>query len=151
MEAEKIEYVFNHQMPIQVRFSDIDILGHVNNAIYMNYFDLAKTKYFEAVKGDLMDWSRSDVVVANVNVNFFHPVFLNDEIVIKTKVIHLGNKSLNMIQQLVEINTDIVKTVCTTVMVGFDVPTNKSKPLSDKWKESICRFEKGITGCELFS
>lgn len=141
MKIEEPQYNFKHHMPIQIRFSDIDLLGHVNNAVYMNYFDMAKTRYFEAVKGDTMDWSRSDVVVANVNINFYVPVFFNDEVVVKTKVVRLGNKSMDMVQQIEDVNTGSVKTICHTVMVGFDVPTSTSKPLSDKWKENLRKFE----------
>lgn len=135
------EYTFKHKIPVQIRFSDIDLLGHVNNAVYLNYFDMAKTKYFETVNGSVADWSRSDVVVANVNIDFFSPIFLNDEIVVKTKVIRTGIKSLDMIQQIEEVRTGAIKTLCRTVMVGFDVPSNKSKPISEEWKKRIGNFE----------
>ncbi|MCD7971604.1 MAG: acyl-CoA thioesterase [Candidatus Azobacteroides sp.] len=141
MEQEKDNYQFNHQMSVQIRFSDIDLLGHVNNAVYMNYFNMAKTKYFEAVNADAVDWSRLDVVVANVNVNFLKPVFFSDSILVKTKVTRLGNKSFDMIQQIELADTGEIKTICRSVMVGFDIPTNSAKKITDSWKEKIRKFE----------
>ncbi|MCF0212479.1 MAG: acyl-CoA thioesterase, partial [Bacteroidales bacterium] len=35
-----------HSIPIQIRFNDIDQMGHVNNTIIMEYFDLGKSRYF---------------------------------------------------------------------------------------------------------
>ena len=143
MEQTQEVYKFNHQMSVQIRFSDIDMLGHVNNAVYMNYFDMAKTKYFQAVH-DAEDWSRLDVVVANVSVDFLHPVFFNEDIIVKTKITRLGNKSFNMIQQIEMAASGEIKTVSRSVMVGFDIPTSSSKPLTERWKEQVRKFEGGL-------
>ena len=142
-ETQEETYHFNHQMSVQIRFSDIDMLGHVNNAVYMNYFDMAKTKYFQAVY-NAREWSRLDVVVANVNVDFRSPVFFNENIIVKTKITRLGNKSFNMIQQIELADSGEIKTVSHSVMVGFDVATNSSKPLSECWKEQVREFEGDI-------
>ena len=140
MEQTQEAYNFNHQMLVQIRFSDIDMLGHVNNAVYMNYFDMAKTKYFQAVH-NAEDWSRLDVVVASVNVDFLHPVFFNEDIIVKTKITRLGNKSFNMIQHIELADSGEVKTISRSVMVGFDMTTNSSKPLTECWKKQVREFE----------
>ena len=36
----------NSPFEVQVRFSDIDLLGHVNNVAYFNYFEMARIHYF---------------------------------------------------------------------------------------------------------
>ena len=41
---------FHHSIPVQIRFNDIDMLGHVNNTVYFSFFDLGKARYFEEVK-----------------------------------------------------------------------------------------------------
>ena len=143
MKQTEEKYNFNHQMLVQIRFSDIDVLGHVNNAVYMNYFDMAKTKYFQAVH-NAKDWSRLDVVVANVNVDFLSPVFFNEDIIVKTKITRLGNKSFDMIQQIELADSGEVRTISRSVMVGFDTSTNLSKPLTECWKEQVREFEADI-------
>ena len=40
---------FNHTLPIQLRFNDVDKFGHVNNTIYFSFYDLGKTEYFASV------------------------------------------------------------------------------------------------------
>ena len=61
---------FHHSIPVQIRFNDIDMLGHVNNTVYFSFFDLGKARYFEEVKKGHFDLSHIDIVVANINVNF---------------------------------------------------------------------------------
>jgi len=31
---------------VQIRFADIDVMGHVNNAVYLSYFEMAPGHYF---------------------------------------------------------------------------------------------------------
>ena len=44
------DMIFKHTLPVQLRFNDIDALGHVNNSIYFTFYDLGKARYFEEVK-----------------------------------------------------------------------------------------------------
>ena len=43
------EIKFRHTMPVQIRFSDVDQFGHVNNSVYFSLYDLAKTTYIKDV------------------------------------------------------------------------------------------------------
>jgi len=139
-ELDNIE--FNHQDIIQIRFNDIDVLGHVNNAVQITYLDFGKVKYFEALKNQVIDWSGSELVMVNVNVDFFEPIFISNHIVVKTKVYEIGNKSIKLIQMIKDYETNRVKSVCRSVMCGFDPKTNKSLLISDEWRDLINRFEK---------
>lgn len=42
---------FHCSTPVQIRYTDLDLQGHVNNSVYLNFFDLAKIDYFNRVKG----------------------------------------------------------------------------------------------------
>ena len=33
---------FRHTLPLQLRFNDIDLLGHVNNSVYFSFYDAGK-------------------------------------------------------------------------------------------------------------
>jgi len=132
----------NHQEIIQIRFNDIDVLGHVNNAVQITYLDYGKLKYFEALKGQVLDWSGSELVMVNINVDFMEPIFISNQIVVKTKVYEIGNKSIKLVQVIKDYETNRVKTVCRSVMCGFDPKTNTSLLISDEWRDLINRFEK---------
>ena len=100
------EIKFKHFMPAQIRFSDVDQFGHVNNSVYFQLYDLAKTTYFKDVLG-MSEWGDVVVVVANINANFLMPVFFSDDIEIETATVQLGNKSFTLLQRA------IVKSHCS--------------------------------------
>ena len=135
-------FPFRHRMKVQIRFNDIDTLGHVNNAVYFTYFDLGKAKYFETVLGGNVDWGNVNVVIANVNCNFFAPVFFNEpiEVITKTRCIH--RSSFELVQQIVDAETGDVKSECGSIMVGFDVELQRSAPLEVEWIEALNNFEQ---------
>lgn len=130
-----------HTYPVQLRFSDVDQLGHVNNSVYFSLYDLGKTAYMRDVLGERVDYRRTSMVVANLNANFFAPVFFTDRLAIETSTVHLGNKSFVLWQRAVCEDSGEVKCECRTVMVAFDVETQKAIPIPQAWKEAIARFE----------
>lgn len=85
------EIKFRHIMPAQIRFSDVDQFGHVNNSVYFSLYDLAKTNYLKEVLKTL-DFGDMAVVVANINANFFSPVFFSDELLIETATVQRETK-----------------------------------------------------------
>lgn len=135
------ERVFRHRMPVQLRFNDIDILGHLNNSVYMELFDLAKVNYFETVRPDWHDWNEVNVVIANINCDFLVPTFLHDHVEVLTAVTHLGHKSLTLEQRLVDASSGQVKSVCRTVMVGFDVAAGHTTEILPVWVEAFRNYE----------
>lgn len=131
-----------HTYPVQLRFSDVDQLGHVNNSVYFSLYDLGKTAYMRDVLGERVDYRRTSMVVANLNANFFAPVFFTDRLAIETSTVHLGNKSFVLWQRAVCEDSGEVKCECRTVMVAFDVETQQAIPIPQAWKEAIARFEE---------
>lgn len=128
-------------MPAQIRFSDVDQFGHVNNSVYFALYDLAKTTYVKDVLGDSVDWRRMGIVVANINANFLLPVFFDDKIKIETATVHLGNKSFTLLQRAVTENTGEVKCECKTVMVMFDLKEKQPMQIPDEFKAIIRDYE----------
>ena len=131
---------FRHVMPAQIRFSDVDQFGHVNNSVYFQLYDLAKTTYFKDVLG-MSDWGDVVVVVANINANFLMPVFFSDNIEIATATVQLGNKSFTLLQQAKVKGTNEVKCECRTTLVMYDLLTKEPTPIPVHYKNSICQYE----------
>ena len=47
----QVEGEFAYEHPIEIRFVDTDAFGHVNNAVYLSYFEAARAGYYAAVTG----------------------------------------------------------------------------------------------------
>jgi acyl-CoA thioester hydrolase len=141
MEQDKQIPSFHHSYPLQLRFNDIDSLGHVNNSVYFTFYDLGKSRYFETVKKQSIDWRKADVVIANVNADFLSPIYSYEQVAVETCCVEIGNRSFKLMQRIVNTTTGEVKGICRTIMVGFDVEAGVSAPISDEWKDAIRQFE----------
>lgn len=139
MEIEEIN--FNCTIPIQIRFNDIDAIGHINNNVYLSYFDLGKSSYFEAIRGTAINWLDSAIVIVHMEIDFLRPVFYREEIVVDSKIIKLGDKSGVFVQQIRNPKTDAIKCRCKSVFVAFDATSQKSTPIPDTWRTAISKFE----------
>ncbi len=135
-----LDIKFNHTLSIQLRFSDIDKFGHVNNAAYFTYYDLGKTEYFSEAYPQV-NWKKEGIVVAHINVDFFQPIFASDSIAVQTAVTEIGDKSFQLYQQVIDTQSYEVKCVCKSTMVGFDLQKQQSMPITEECKVSLCNFE----------
>ncbi len=134
------EIRFNHSLPIQLRFNDVDKFGHVNNTVYFSFYDLGKTEYFASVCPHI-DWSKDGIVVVHIEVDFLAQIYASDQVAVQTAVTEVGTKSFKLMQRVIDTRTQEVKCVCTSVMVAFDLIRHESKPMEDSWVEAICRYE----------
>jgi acyl-CoA thioester hydrolase len=112
----------------------------MNNSVYFSLYDLAKTTYIKDVLGSA-DWHKMAIVVANINANFYAPVFFSDHLIIETAVVQLGHKSFTLLQRAVATDTQEVKCECRTVMVGYDIATKEPKQIAKDYKQAICAYE----------
>ena len=126
-----------HKIAVQIRFNDIDLMGHVYNAKYQEFFDLARLSYFEEVLGNLISWHNKGLVIASVKVDFVEPTFLNDTIEVETHISSIGEKSLQMFQQLYKNGKADPACVCTTVMVCYNMKEKFSESIPAEWKTRI--------------
>ncbi|WP_430814167.1 acyl-CoA thioesterase [Carboxylicivirga sp. RSCT41] len=136
------EIQFNHRTAVQVRFNDVDGLGHVNNTTIQEYFDLGRMYYLNEVFGDTVFKGDETVIVVNINTDFFSPVYLKDDLEVETAIVAIGTKSLKMVQQVVCKQTKSVKASCKSVMVGFNKRTEESLELLPEWRDAISQWEK---------
>jgi acyl-CoA thioester hydrolase len=118
---------------IQVRFSDLDILGHVSNSYYAQYFDLARVTFFRQVAKQLKRENPSHVV-ASVKMDMLREIRFDDRVVVDTWCSRVGTKSMS-IEHIIYANGEKA-TTCQTVLVGFDRETRTSTALPSDWEPS---------------
>jgi len=138
---ETLDITYRFSAPVQIKMCDLDPFAHVNNGVQCNYFDYGRSLYFESVFGEKIDWLNMDMVLVHTELDFKQPIKIHDDIVCETAIYHIGNKSIAMIQQLRSAQTGIVKTICKSVLAGFDRTTESSIPIQEKYKVAIQNFE----------
>jgi len=64
--------------PINIRFRDIDGMGHVNNAVFFTYFAEGRLALFQKFSMD-SDFSTFSFILAHISCDFLRPVTLNTQ------------------------------------------------------------------------
>jgi len=132
---------FRHVVPIQIRFNDIDMMGHINNAKIQEYFDLGRVHYFlDVFSGPLFEGELALVIASN-KTDFFYPVLFSHHVEVRTSIYHFGNKSLKMLQQIYLVGDGSVVSSCDSVMVCFCKDTQETTAIPASWKETILNYE----------
>lgn len=138
--------LFKHKTDVEVRFVDVDAFGHVNNANYLTYLEMARVNYFDEVADWQYNWSKQGIIVAKAEIDFIIPIKFKDEISVYTRCSRLGNKSFDLEYRIVRIleGQEQLMADGVTVMVAFDYDAKKSIEIPAEWKEAILKFE-GVT------
>ena len=132
---------FKHKTQIQIRFKDIDKLGHVNNANHVTYFELARVDYFNALadEGVKIDWVNQGVILAKIEMEYKQPIFLEDKVFVYTWVSRVGSKSFDMSCTIIKFVDSLEVEVArgTAIIVCFDYKKNESITIPELWKEKM--------------
>lgn len=125
-----------HTLPIQIRFNDVDQMGHVNNAVIMEYFDLGKSAFFTEA-GIPPEQGDFTVMIVHFEVDFTSQIRYHDNIAVTTAVKRIGNKSIAVEQHIINQDTNVDCAVCRTVMAGYCRSTHSSAAIPEDLKEIL--------------
>jgi acyl-CoA thioester hydrolase len=128
------------RVPIEVRFRDVDMMGHVNNAVYFTYFEVARTHYWKAL-GRRHFGRAMDFVLARAECDFRSPVTLEDDLSCAIRVASFGRRSFVFEYLLRDEKTGRLVAEGRSVQAMYDYERRCVRPLDEKAKEAIRRLE----------
>lgn len=129
---------FNFKLPIQLRYSDFDMLGHMNSAQYSTLIELGRIEYYMHIKWNLKNVSN---VVASYTIDYLNQVVPTDKVEIWVRVVHLGTKSFKMEYVLSSVGTKTIFAKAVTTQVCILKKDNSSTPIPTEIKSAISNFE----------
>ncbi len=124
------------KLDIKVRFRDIDSMNHVNNAVYLSYFEQARIHYFEELIGKEWNWVDDGILVARHEIDYKMPIELKDDVTIETWCESIGNSSVVMAYEVFK-SGNILCTSGKTVLVCFSHRTMSKKEVPLEWREKM--------------
>ncbi len=128
---------FSYEQEVQVRFQDLDAVGHVNNAVYATYLEEARIGYLKEVFE--VDTQELGAVIAHLEIDYRQPVTDDTYVTVAVRTLEPGNSSVPMEY---EIRTDgEVVATAETVMVAIDYETGETRRLPDEWRERLAEYE----------
>lgn len=141
MYLDEMKKGFRFKREVDIRWSDMDEMRHVNNAVYLTYFEQARVYYFH--ESCQWDWKMDGAILANAHVEYLRPLVFPNPTYIYVRTSKMGTKSFElqyMITSFVDGKEEITTTGFTT-MVMFDYKTNKTTLIPDYLRERIVNFE----------
>jgi acyl-CoA thioester hydrolase len=127
---------------IEVRFRDLDALGHVNNSVFFTYFEEGR-KHFSNKVFDVSDSSDFEFIMAHIRCDFIRPIRLNDHVILHMWVKDIGTKSFSFEYLIVDfsVNTKIYAAGEST-QVWYDYDKNRSVEVPVMMRERMTRYLK---------
>lgn len=137
-DLEKYRFSFE----VQTRYSDMDMLGHANNAVYLTYIELARLEYFKAVSRQR--WDEVALVLAHASMDFKRPILPYDQPVVHLRTVRIGNSSLTMENVITDTPRDQLFFTATMVMVAIDLKTGQPVPIPEVEKQKMIDYEPAL-------
>ncbi|HET7746592.1 MAG TPA: thioesterase family protein [Vicinamibacteria bacterium] len=133
-EGPRSRYRFVHQM--EVRFRDLDAIGHVNNAVFLTYFESARMAWWLHLTGQ-EDLRGISMILARAEVDFRSPLAYAERIEIGVGCTSIGRSSFVLEQDMHEQAGGRLVASARKVLVYFDYAANRSAAIPGDFRRRL--------------
>ncbi len=123
-------------VPVEVRFNDLDGMGHVNNAIYLTFLEHARMRFFTEVGGSESE-KDFPFILAHAALDYKHPIKMGVKLEVRMWTSRIGGKSWDFDYEIRDAEKPIIYATGKTVQVAYDYILEKSDILEGRLKELI--------------
>ncbi len=135
--------LFRFSTTLEIRWRDLDALGHVNNAVYFTYLEQARVHYLRELGLVPSDPSAIGMILAETSCQFKSPLELGEQVTIYVRVSELRNSSF-IVEYRLEGGDGRLAATARSAQVCYDYQNQRSIPISDQWREIIIAYEPGL-------
>ena len=122
------------------RFRDTDAMGHINNAVYITYLEVARQEYWRVLSED-EDYSRVPFILAGVQIDFRSEARVSEVLYIGIRCDWIGNKSFAFGYEIREQRSGRLVVEATSVQVCYDYAAKRSLPMPAELRAKLERYE----------
>jgi acyl-CoA thioester hydrolase len=135
--------LFRFSTTIEVRWRDLDSLGHVNNAVYFTYLEQARIHYLRELDLVPSDPGSIGFILAEANCKFKSPLELGETVTVHMRVSELRNSSF-IFEYRMKGEDGRVVAAASSAQVCYDYRARRPIPIPDTWREVITAYEPGL-------
>ena len=132
-------FPFVHQ--VEVRLRDLDVRGHLNNAVFSTFLEEARFRWYIAggrPDEPLPSENQVDMVLARTEIDFRSELRTPAVVVsIGVRVARIGTKSAELEYRVCA--GELLLAEARSVLVGFDFGRGLSVPIPDAWMRRLAR------------
>ncbi len=148
-DARDVAGDFAHRHAVEVRLSDTDAMGHVNNARYLTYVEIARVAYYERVTGNALPigvhGAEEGMILAEIRMTYRSPAFYGETLSIETRVARIGRSSFGMVHRITAPRSRYgparLIAVADSTLVSYDYREECPIPVPDEWRAAMETFE----------
>ena len=122
------------RFPLALRYNDFDTKGHINNAVYLTYFEMARERaWIDRVQGD----KDFPFVVAEARIRYVSEGMIGDSLDIEISTSEIRTKAWVWSYTIRNVEDDRVVAEGNTVQVMFDYDARQSAPIPEHIRKGL--------------
>lgn len=125
-----------YELSVQATLRDTDGLGHVNNAVYVTWFEEVRTRYVCSRRG-FARIEECDFVLASTTANFRAPVYFHEIVVMRCVPTKVGTSSWAMAYEGRTASDHLLVVEGTSIQVQYDYTARKKAPIPAAWRRML--------------
>jgi len=126
--------------PLRPRFRDTDAMGHLNNAVYLTYLEVARQEYWRELTGS-SNYGAVPFIFARVEMDFRSDAVVDEQLELRVRCSFIGNKSFGFEYEIHEAASGRLVLGAKSVQVFYDYAARKSIPCPPGMRERLEAFE----------
>ena len=140
---------FAHRHLVEVRLADTDAMGHVNNARYLTYPEIARVAYYGQVIGKSLPLgvhgAEEGMILADIRVAYRSPAFFGETLTVETRTDRIGTTSRTQGHRITAPESRYgparLVAVAEAVLVSYDYRAERPIPVPGEWRAAIAAHE----------
>ena len=128
-----------HVERIQIRWGDMDAMGHVNNTVYFRYMEQARISWFETLVPEAGAWKQTGIVIVNASCHYKRPITYPGTVEVRLLVGRIGGTSVATFYELRVDDDPELYASGEAVVVFVSIATQKPTRITDEMR---ARLEK---------
>lgn len=133
---------FRHFTPVPVQWGEMDMLGHVNNVVFIRYAETGRIAYFDKMLGNDPDiWGGEGPILAEIQCRFIRQLRYPAQLEIGTRTIKLGGRSLGIECAVFKASEDEPVATSRAAIVWFDYRQQKAVAVPERLRRTVREFE----------
>lgn len=132
---------------LTVRFRDLDAMAHVNNSVYLTYFEEARTGYLRDVAKLKLDLnSPVSLIVGEILCRYRSPALYNEQLRIYCRAGEFGRASFKIFYEVKSVIDNRLIAEGYSTLIAYNYQEKKSCSISDEFRERVLTYEQSVPG-----
>jgi acyl-CoA thioester hydrolase len=135
------------RVTVDVRLSDTDAMGHVNNAVYLTYCEMARIRYWSDVTGEPLaarHHGAESLILAEARITYRAQVFHTDVVTVDSRATRIGRSSFVLEHRLTACEAGghpRLVAISESVLVRYDYTVGRAAELDERFVQAMEAFE----------